>query len=401
MPIDTSIYSQLQPMKFESPMNALAQVMQVKGAQSQNRLAELTLGEKERDIAGDSALAGLLSKGLTPDEVAAGLASQGYGKQSLAYTKQAAEMAKQKRESEKAQLEMVGTRAELVGRYLGPTLQNPALYPQALAYLREQIPGGGKDMPDQFDPATVQAAVQRAMSTKDQVAQVWKEKEFDLDTQKFAETKRSNRVTEGISGANLGLRREEVGLKRQEIAAGGKAPAGYRWKGDVLEAIPGGPGDKLPESQQKQVVGVNNLSNAINEYRAELATFGGWDKLNPNARAKMGTKYNNMMLQAKEAYNLGVLNGPDLDILTNVITDPRSLKATLVSKDALDTQAAELDRMMQGVGQVSGKAKQPQNMPNASSAKSAASNAPKAGAVMDGYRFKGGNPADKANWEKM
>lgn len=27
--------------------------------------------------------------------------------------------------------------------------------------------------------------------------------------------------------------------------------------------------------------------------------------------------------------------------------------------------------------------------------------APQAGAVMDGYRFKGGNPADKANWEKQ
>ena len=27
--------------------------------------------------------------------------------------------------------------------------------------------------------------------------------------------------------------------------------------------------------------------------------------------------------------------------------------------------------------------------------------APKAGAVVDGYRFKGGNPADKANWERQ
>jgi hypothetical protein len=34
-------------------------------------------------------------------------------------------------------------------------------------------------------------------------------------------------------------------------------------------------------------------------------------------------------------------------------------------------------------------------------AATAATNGPTAGAVQDGYRFKGGNPADKANWEKM
>lgn len=150
-------------------------------------------------------------------------------------------------------------------------------------------------------------------------------------------------------------------LKAQEIAMGGKPPPGYRWaEGGTLAAIPGGPGDKLPESQQKQLVGVNNVKSAIAEYRESLKSFGGIDALNPDARAMMGTKYNNMMLQAKEAYNLGVLNGPDLDILQSVITDPRSVKGAFVSKKALDTQASELDRMMTGMGDVSSMARQPQ-----------------------------------------
>lgn len=149
--------------------------------------------------------------------------------------------------------------------------------------------------------------------------------------------------------------------QRQELAAGGKPPPGYRWTPEgTLAAIPGGPGDKLPESQQKQLVGVNNLSNAIQEYRRELSGFSMSDALKPDARARMGTKYNNMMLQAKEAYNLGVLNGPDFDILQSVITDPRSLKGAITSKGALDTQAAELDRIMQGVAGVSSQARQPQ-----------------------------------------
>jgi hypothetical protein len=79
----------------------------------------------------------------------------------------------------------------------------------------------------------------------------------------------------------------------------------------------------------------------------------------------MGTKYNNMMLQAKEAYNLGVLNGPDLEILTSVITDPRSMKGVITSNKALDGQASELDRIMQQIGMTSGQARQPQNRPGA------------------------------------
>lgn len=190
--------------------------------------------------------------------------------------------------------------------------------------------------------------------------------------------------------------REANQIKREEVAAGGKPPPGYRWNPDgSLTAIPGGPGDKLPESQQKQVVGVQNLSNAIQEYRQALKSFGTLDALNPDQRAMMGTKYNNMMLQAKEAYNLGVLNGPDFDILQSVVTDPRSLKGVITSNKALDTQASELDRIMSGVAQTSsqlkprGGATQPSNQ------------GPKAGDVDGGYRFKGGDPSNPSNWEKV
>lgn len=207
----------------------------------------------------------------------------------------------------------------------------------------------------------------------------------------------SNQVA--IRGQNLTEARgkESNVLKAQELAMGGKPPPGYRWAADGrLEAIPGGPGDKLPEKQQNQVIGAQNLSNAINEYRTQLKGFGKLDALSPDARAAMGTKYNNMMLQAKEAYNLGVLNGPDLEILTSVITDPRSMKGAITSNKALDAQASELDRIMQGISSVSAN-RRPQDAakPLASPA------APKAGAIDGGYVFMGGDPADQKNWKKQ
>lgn len=106
---------------------------------------------------------------------------------------------------------------------------------------------------------------------------------------------------------------------------------------------------KLPEGQTKQIVGANNLQGAITEYVDQLKSWKKQDALNPNARAAMGVKYNNMMLQAKEAYNLGVLNGPDFEILTSVVTDPRSFTGAITSNKALESQANELSRIMNGI----------------------------------------------------
>jgi len=112
-------------------------------------------------------------------------------------------------------------------------------------------------------------------------------------------------------------------------------------------ATPIGPKpEKLGESAVTQITGVNNLRNAITDYRNQLKTFKTMDPMNPNTRAVMGTFYNNMMLQAKEAYRLGVLNGPDYTILQSVVRDPNSLQGMITSNAALDKQAAELDRIM-------------------------------------------------------
>jgi hypothetical protein len=109
----------------------------------------------------------------------------------------------------------------------------------------------------------------------------------------------------------------------------------------------------LPEAATKQVTGATNLKDAITNYKDTLQGFSTLDMVNPDARAKMGNAYNNMMLQAKEAYNLGVLNGPDYAILQSVVKDPTKLGALLTSKEALQGQATDLskqaDRIIENV----------------------------------------------------
>jgi hypothetical protein len=98
----------------------------------------------------------------------------------------------------------------------------------------------------------------------------------------------------------------------------------------------------LPEGLNKQVTGSINLSDAITDYQSKIKGFGVVDFANPDKRAEMGNAYNNMMLQAKEAYNLGVLNGPDYQILQKVVRDPTNPSSLLFSNKALDKQAENL-----------------------------------------------------------
>ena len=137
----------------------------------------------------------------------------------------------------------------------------------------------------------------------------------------------------------------------------------------------------LPEAATKQVTGATNLKDAITNYKDTLQGFSTLDMVNPDARAKMGNAYNNMMLQAKEAYNLGVLNGPDYAILQSVVKDPTKLNALLTSKEALQGQATDLskqaDRIIENVYKTHNR-----NVPANMLTPAAPANAPKAPMVF-------------------
>lgn len=230
MPIDASIYGNIQTPKIESPMNMLMQGMQVQNAMNQNKLAGMQLAETERAAGADKEMARLLAGG---EDVAKGLASAGYGKQSLAY-------AKQQREMEKEKLTSIKSQMELIGQVAGAA-KDQASYTQGLSILKN----AGVDIsqiPPQYDPGYVKQAMMQAMDVTKQLAEVWKQKEFDRDGEKFDETKRHNRATEGLTvrGQNM------TDVRAREANQNGKAPAGYRWSADGsrLEAIPGGPAEK-------------------------------------------------------------------------------------------------------------------------------------------------------------
>jgi hypothetical protein len=164
--------------------------------------------------------------------------------------------------------------------------------------------------------------------------------------------------------------------------------------------VPGlGPKPEKPTAESlKQTTGVENLRNAIETYKTDLKGFGALDVLNPAARARIGTSYNNMLLQAKEAYNLGVLNGPDYAILQEVITNPASAVGAITPKKALNDQLDQLDKIMSGVGKT---VQAVQSDRGRGTYRGPERRVPTVGMVVDGFRFKGGDPSKKENWEKQ
>lgn len=214
--VDTSIYNRLQPVQIESPLESYGKVAQFKAAQQQNKLAELALGQKQREISGDNALASLLSSGKSGADVATGLAQQGYGAKSMDYTKQQSALTKQQREAEKAELENSLAKQKTIAQYAGAA-KDQATWSQGLAELQSMGIDVSK-VPQQFDPKTAAVLRDRSMTGVQQIEQVWKQKGYDLDVSKFGETQRHNRTQEGIAGGNLSVARQNVGLRGQELA---------------------------------------------------------------------------------------------------------------------------------------------------------------------------------------
>jgi hypothetical protein len=174
---------------------------------------------------------------------------------------------------------------------------------------------------------------------------------------------------------------------------------------DVPRDSQGNPVDvsqfKPPSTEaQKQITGVQNTRNAIQEFRNELSNFSRFDLLKPKDRARIQSKYNNMMLQAKEAYNLGVLNGPDKQILEEIIYNPSTMRGAVVGKEGIDAQASELDRIMANIKttvQTKGAPLVPQPKANEVPTPSGQSKAP-AGVAQDLWNVM--TPEERKLWQR-
>lgn len=89
----------------------------------------------------------------------------------------------------------------------------------------------------------------------------------------------------------------------------------------------------------KKRLSLDNLDTSIKQYEAELkktgATAWGAAGIPTGDNMKLSSAYTSLLLELKELYNLGVLNGPDYELMQKSIQNPNSIRGYLATTPAM------------------------------------------------------------------
>jgi hypothetical protein len=162
---------------------------------------------------------------------------------------------------------------------------------------------------------------------------------------------------------------------------------GYTRTGEVLQAP-----DEAKNA--RDAIGIaNNIKGGIETLKTQMDTNGNFE-LGGSGGSAMSVTANDLRLQLKELNKLGVLNGPDLALMLQQIPDTEGIGQLFTRKSTTD---AQLQQVLENINRkietgMSAKGYKAKGAPAAAG--------PKAGDVMDGYTFIGGDPSNPASWKK-
>lgn len=327
MPVDASIYGQVQQPQQINPLASLAQAYQVKGMQSQMDKADRAEAQQNK----------LLSLVQTPDFQkldAQGKANalQGLGDFENAgkVITSAAAANKDQRAADQTGLDMAIKRHEAMSGAMMVLSKDPS---QAQQVIGQLVQGGIMDPaygqkvlqsaaqapdPSQFFMQGAQAAV----SAKDQLAQ-------RIQQQTQEETSRHNQTTETLTASGQAVQKRGQDLtdaRAREANQTGRIPTGYRPAADgTLEFIPGGPAD--PAAAKKA---------APTEFQGKSAAFGSRAQESDRILNELGGSYSPTGINTKNALGNTPLIGGALEATANAALSDNSQKAEQAQRDFMN-----------------------------------------------------------------
>lgn len=425
MALDPNIALQVRPFKMDSPINAMAQMYQLQGAQQANQLNAMQMAEYERARTEEEGARNFLTRAdLKTPEARTELATK-FGKTGVALAKSLAEQEaaalKQKVDQLKYTTDMTEAAANIYG-----TVKDEASW-QAARNKLKSLGGDSSTLPLNYDPAFVKQEMLAATKVKDQLELFApKPKEVRradgsiifLDENPRSPTFNKEIMTQQKPGmtqyeaARIGienkrLAQDATGVVYQEDANGNivalpsKLKAGQVPTGRIAVAPGGGfqPMQGKPsESVGKEQMSINQqraiVKGAIDAVTATPDAFGMTRGLMPEA---LGGRLASSEENQARSYLFNVVSG--------VI---KERAGTAQSAAEAETLARFLPQPTDGASEVKDKmlafdkylvAKESGTTKKKPAP--AAPSGPKIGTVQDGYRFKGGNPADPSSWEKQ
>lgn len=157
MPLNPSIALAARGVELGNPLERAAQVEQIRGAQQQNALMRMQMGQAESEMANQNRLREFLPN------VNAENRSQllGYGKGGREVYETLLKGEKDSREAEKLQFELNAKKAQQL-RDMLPSVTSPEAYQQWRALTLQSLPGFANMVPEQYSPEVVQGLMMTA-----------------------------------------------------------------------------------------------------------------------------------------------------------------------------------------------------------------------------------------------
>lgn len=395
MPIDPRIALGVQPLQLpqqdpNAGMNSLARIMQIKSAMQEGDMNALKMDEYKRGLSEQEGLrTDLAAPGADPYNV---LLRRGKVKEAGDFRKSENEAKNADASRMKTELETGMKKAEHVSSVLS-LAKDPQSYAVVRAVIKNQF---GQDLPEQFDPRMIEAEVAKGQ-TYTQRLQAEHQRLTLAETTRHnttteTETGRHNRGTEGIQirGQNLtdsrardfnAIQQDANNIKRTEKKqtedlTKNSQIASFDTMLGTLDRLAAHPGLKRSVGKIGAFPTMPGSDSA--NFQAELNTF-------------QSQAFLPMVAQLKGMGALSDAEGKKLTAAVGAL-DPKMGEQAFrdsVARITADMEAAR-ERM----------AGQKRN-PEKPAATPGAQAGPKPGTVQDGYRFKGGNPADPKSWEKI
>lgn len=307
----------------------------------------------------------------------------------------------------------------------GSTLEDGTLDWGKLSQSMAQVPGGLKP------------AMELRKNEQDRAARVQQQEQANvlrqqqLNDQREQALRRAQNDAERLAAQRqyqqgmLALREDSIATRRALAAQGSRPPAGYRWKADgSMEPIPGGPGeDKQRDINERATDSLRKEFNSLPEvknYRTVIPIIqsiktakdtpaGDLDFiyavgkiLDPDSVVREGE----MNLVIKSGGPMERFKGAVNNVMGNGRLTP-TIRANLMQM--LTQRVSELERGYKAAETMYRTNAERRGLPTneifmdhgATDLPPPASSGPKPGFTKDGYRFKGGDPAKKENWERM
>jgi hypothetical protein len=316
--IDSSIPLGVRPAQVESPMNALARVLQVQGLQQEQALHRMKVDDYQQGVQRKNRMYSLLDQEYAKPEDREGALLRG------GFVDESAKLAKDRRENMKIEADTGKTKAETkkidfdgeikriehVSSVLS-TAKDPASYQVAIQTLAQTFgPEIVAKLPQQFDPAVLQATVAQGMTLTQRLND-------ERQRQQIAETGRHNQATERTSAGQLAVSQGNLGLRRQELEHSRSQPRGQfieTTNGYVLADPKSGDVRPVTGPDGKPLRG-KAADRSLNETQAKANLFGTRMREADRILGTLDGKYSPAAVDAK----MGADNVPLIGGLTGAI----------------------------------------------------------------------------------